>query len=224
MNPILNWLKSGNNTLIATGVVITLFLLMLFKCNDDYTDSSLVEFQRKKEAAAAAADTLNKPKPETPLERLDRAQDELSDINLASLNAGPDFSTAVDEMLVNSQLVKQGKKSKDKAIIKATEKYEKQLIAYQKKWFPKLRKRYVEVSAERLWENNIYVDVQGSSNKTISFTSGYFANNGNIKSTQEELHEMLIKLRFTRSIYKWMKYADEYTSYTIESLDDGQLQ
>ena len=80
---------------------------------------------------------------------------------------------------------------------------------------PAFRKQYVKLLGNALWEHDI--EVQASNNyKTITFIGGTFARNINIKDFHNEAYEMLKLLGFTRAEYKWYKYDDEYTYYTIE--------
>ena len=80
---------------------------------------------------------------------------------------------------------------------------------------PAFRKQYVKLLGNALWEHDIEVEARNNY-KTITFIGGTFARNSNIKDFHNEAHEMLKLLGFTRAEYKWYKYDDEYTYYTIE--------
>jgi hypothetical protein len=105
---------------------------------------------------------------------------------------------------------------------KLSAKVEKELINLQIKQFPIFRKKYAEISKEEFWRNNIDVSCFGKGNSTIQYTGGLFANNANKQDIQDRLSGMLNKLRFKRVNYKWYKYDDEYTYYTLESLKDSE--
>ncbi|MDR6760331.1 hypothetical protein J2Y38_000510 [Flavobacterium sp. 2755] len=100
---------------------------------------------------------------------------------------------------------------------------EKKVKNIQIKEFPVLRKAYAKAVYHKLWEQNIETQVLGNKNKTIQFTGGYFANNGNKAQTQQTLQEALKMFRFSKVNYKWYKYDDEYTYYEIDSPNDSEL-
>lgn len=103
------------------------------------------------------------------------------------------------------------------------EELERKVKNIQIKEFPILRKAYAKAVNQKLWEQNIETQILGNKNKTIQFTGGYFANNGNKAQTQETLQEALKMFRFSRVNYKWYKYDDDYTYYEIDSPDDSEL-
>ncbi|MCC9016545.1 hypothetical protein [Flavobacterium lipolyticum] len=103
------------------------------------------------------------------------------------------------------------------------EELERKVKNIQVKEFPVLRKAYAKAVYQKLWEQNIETQVLGNKNKTIQFTGGYFANNGNKMKTQETLQEALKMFRFSRVNYKWYKYDNDYTYYEIDSPDDSEL-
>jgi len=97
---------------------------------------------------------------------------------------------------------------------KKSKEFEDLIISKQKTEFPKMRKRYGDIVKDKLWEENIQVKVFGSGNTTIDFVAGIYASNKNIKDHQETLNDILHKLRFKRSQYRWYSGAD-YTYYTL---------
>ena len=99
----------------------------------------------------------------------------------------------------------------------------KKVTALQASEFPKMRKEYISIIAGKLWEENIKVEVSGKGNTTITFIGGTFANNKNIKETQEALNDTFEMFRFKQVRYKWYKYDDEYQYYTVRSLGDKDL-
>lgn len=100
---------------------------------------------------------------------------------------------------------------------------EKKVKNIQIKEFPVLRKAYAKAIYHKLWEQNIETQVLGNKNKTIQFTGGYFANNGNKAQTQQTLQEALKMFRFSKVNYKWYKYDNEYSYYEIDSPNDSEL-
>ena len=71
-----------------------------------------------------------------------------------------------------------------------------------------------------MWEHDCDVSISG---RTITFTAGIFAANANIKDAYQNISDALRDLRFKRCNFKWYRYADEYTYYTIDSKNDTDL-
>lgn len=108
-------------------------------------------------------------------------------------------------------------------MLNLTAELEKKVIQSQQKNFPKIRKAYGEFLKNKLWEEDIYVELAGPGYSVVKFTGGYFAANKNIKETQETLNEMLQLLRFRQTQYRWHKGQDEFTYYTIDSNRDSEI-
>lgn len=100
---------------------------------------------------------------------------------------------------------------------------QKNLPVIQKRDFPTLRREYARIVGEQLWRDNVKVEAKGNRGTTIVMIGGFFASNANIEDAQKEVHELLMKLRFKRSEYKWIPSASEYVYYKIESRDDGDI-
>lgn len=90
----------------------------------------------------------------------------------------------------------------------------------QEKEFPLLRKAWVKLSADQLWEHDIYMTSEG---RIVNLTGAIFATNKNIKATQETISEMVISLRFSEVRYRWYKGADEFTYYKLNPKNDGDI-
>lgn len=154
--------------------------------------------------------------------------------NIKSIDGGDDLTksemTSVTAFQITAAIykayastIKEGKQSTDKDVLKLTSDLEKKVIASQVKNFPKIRKAYYEFIKNKLWENDVYVDVSGSGNTVLKFTGAYFAANKNIKTTQETITEMLTLLRFKETQYTWYKGQDEYTYYKLETPKDTEI-
>ncbi|MBB6271207.1 hypothetical protein HDF26_001634 [Pedobacter cryoconitis] len=150
--------------------------------------------------------------------------DEDTDLEKISLSEVKDFTIAITVYKIYVILVKEGEASTDKEILKLTKKLRSKLVAKQIENFPKLRKAYYQVVKNRLWEEDILVNVDGSRFTVLKFTGGYFAANKNIKETEQTLDKILTNLRFKQTQYRWYKGQDEYTFYTIDSSKDGSLE
>lgn len=154
--------------------------------------------------------------------------------NIKSIDKGDDFTkpplTSATHFQISVALyrayaitINEGKASSDKEVLQLTAELKRKAIASQQKNFPKFRKAYYQFLKEKLWENDVYVDLSGAGNTVIKFTGGFFAKNKNIKETQEMLHEMLRMLRFKQTQYRWYKGQDEYTYFTINSNADSEI-
>lgn len=67
----------------------------------------------------------------------------------------------------------------------------------------------------KLWEENIAVEVSGKGNTILWFTAGRFANNKRIKEFQEAISSEVRTFGFKRTCYKWIKHDEEYTYYDL---------
>ena len=117
-----------------------------------------------------------------------------------------------------NDIISENRNNKNKEIRRLSNKLKNKLITLQKREFPKLRKRYVNVASEKLWEEDVYIHSSGRNNTYINFTGGIFASNKNIKNYQEKLYDILAKLKFKKSKYRWYKGGD-YTYYELHNSD-----
>lgn len=88
--------------------------------------------------------------------------------------------------------------------------------------YPKMRRDFGKVFDEMMWEYDIDVFVKGSNNSIIEVVGSLFAANKNIKFVHEKMQERLVELKFKRAQYKWSKYDDEYTYYTLSPSTDTE--
>ena len=97
------------------------------------------------------------------------------------------------------------------------------VIKIQKDELPMLRYLYSKDMNEKLWENNIKVKDYGKNSTTLEFIGGFFASNMNKKDFQNEIRDIVYKLRFKQVNYKWIEHDDEYTYYTMNTKEDEEL-
>lgn len=121
-----------------------------------------------------------------------------------------------------AKIIEEGKNNSDVENKKLAGQLEKKVQALQIREFPKLRKKYGAVAAEKLWENDVDVKVEGGNNATITFINGMFSLNKNKADAQRAVEDILKQFRFKRSQYKWYKYDDEYTYYKMDTPSDGE--
>lgn len=122
-----------------------------------------------------------------------------------------------------AEMIKDAEKSGDAEIKRDGKAFKNKVIALQKTEFPKLRKSYGEFIKGELWREDIEVTMKGNGSSTLEFVGGTFASNQNKEDTQKTLREILTQLRFKRVNYKWYKYDDEYTYYSMDTPADGEL-
>lgn len=102
-------------------------------------------------------------------------------------------------------------------------KLEKRLAAFQTLVLPGLRKAFQTRSADLLWEQDIYVRVFGQGNTSIEFSGALFSLNATIKRVQELVEDVVVRLRFKQTRYKWDKDADKVTRYDLATPPDAKL-
>lgn len=202
-----------------------LALLVLGGIASGLDDSEEDKNQTSVQESKAVDDIEEEKDPETTLkEQLER--------EITSIDEGINFtiySGSVDALLLEvglfsewAELIKKAESSNDE-IKQLAQTLKQKVQNIQKKEFPRLRNEYVNLSAKRLWEENIEVTSIGTGNKYINYTGAIFANNKNKKIFQEEIHSTLMYLRFSRSYYKWFEYDDKAVYYTIFEGNDSDL-
>lgn len=122
-----------------------------------------------------------------------------------------------------ANIIKEGESSVDDQNKKLASTLRKKVLALQISEFPKMRKAYIDVVADKLWEENITVTAQGNGNTVVNITGGIFVNNKNKKQMQETLSDVLKSFRFKQVRYRWYKDEDEYTYYDLSVPKDNEL-
>lgn len=102
--------------------------------------------------------------------------------------------------------------------------YKVQVIAFQKKAFPRMREIYGRFVDQRGWEFDIDGKSFGDGFRKIEFIGYPFSLNANIQSLMNSVNPLLTDLRFKQARFRWDKIADEYTYYNIDSLSDGEIK
>lgn len=93
----------------------------------------------------------------------------------------------------------------------------------QVQFLPALRDAYGPAMRRQLWEADGSARTFGAGYKTVEFVSVAFARNANIKQIHTEIQENLMMLRFTRTQYKWIKEASEFSYYDMEVPKDSDI-
>lgn len=206
---------------LLSALIFAVFIFLAFGSVDD---------DKKSEAS------INSLSTETPVEEKEKnIPNQIAQLEreLASINKGVNFSTyrntveATQMELILfaawAKTINEALESENTEVQTLGKELKQKVQDIQVKEFPILRLAYTKAIYQKLWEENIETTVIGNKNKTIQFTGGYFANNGNKAKTQETLQEALKMFRFTRVNYKWYKYDDDYTYYEIDSPNDSEL-
>ncbi len=190
--------------------------------NRIFTEQELAQIEQAKKDAIAQAE---KEKAGKIIERLQ--------LELNSFKKPFDNSSYRDSLVALSleanmfggwaQFINEGKSSTDATAKAMANELEQKVSALQVSEFPKMRSAYADLVGKTVWEDNITVQVLGGSNKTIELVGGAFANNKNIAKVQGQLLDSFKLFRFTRVNYKWYKYDEDYTYFSIESLPDSKV-
>ncbi|OXA79130.1 hypothetical protein SAMN05444397_102371 [Flavobacterium aquidurense] len=199
------------------------FIFIAFGSGDDVKDDASIEALANESISSTTQDkTESIPDQITYLKR-----------EIISIDKGVDFSsyrstveaTQLELVLFAAwaKTINEALTSHNSEVRTLGKELENKVKNIQIKEFPILRKAYQKAIYQKLWEENIETEVIGKKYKTIQFTGGYFANNGNKAQTQEALSEALKMFRFTKVNYKWYKYDDEYTYYEMDSPNDSEL-
>jgi hypothetical protein len=122
-----------------------------------------------------------------------------------------------------TKFIKDAEKHTNKEINRLGQSLKSKVISLQKAEFPKMRKSYGDIIKQKLWVENIKVKAIDNGYSTLEFEGGIFASNKNKQDFQNTLSEILNLLRFKRINYKWYEYDDEYTYYSLKTLQDGEL-
>lgn len=188
---------------------------------DSIIEVNRIERQRQDSIAKVEREKIELEKER---ERYKKELDGMSDFDGGTYR-GSVSSIVVEIALFHAwaKLINEGLEHSDSEIVNASKKMEAKAKSIQKKEFPKIRKEYGKLMKEEMWEQNIEVKTLGRNYTTLEFIGGIFASNKNKKDVMESLSDMLHKLRFKRVNYKWYKYDDEYTYYTLKSKDDTEL-
>ena len=119
--------------------------------------------------------------------------------------------------------IKKAERQKDNEIKILGKELKAKVITLQKSEFPKIRKYYADLLKDNFWKFNIKVTPKGKGYNTLEFEGGRFADNANKEAFQESMSAEFYDLRFKRIIYKWYEYDDEYTSYSLKTGQDSEL-
>ena len=122
-----------------------------------------------------------------------------------------------------AKLVQEGENSGDAVIQNLAKRGKEKLIATQRRYYPVIRSTFAKELGKAVWDDNGYISVSGTGNKTINLTHSSFASNRNIREVQEKYSQTFRLLRFTRSQYRWYRGQSEYTYYTMPSKTDVDL-
>lgn len=96
-------------------------------------------------------------------------------------------------------------------------------VRVQRREFPLLRAQFGRFADQAGWQHDLRVNTSGPGNSYCDYTSVIFASNAGIKQIQETVQEMLFKLRFKRSRFRWYRGSDQFTYFKINSPRDDQL-
>lgn len=152
---------------------------------------------------------------------------------IEEIKKGIDFSVYRGEILklqietsmfkLWGDLIKEGLNSSNPVEVKLSNELQKLVSKVQQKELPLIRKDYIEIVRQKLWEENIKVSGSGRGTTTINLSGGTFFSNKNKSEVQNTLSDILTNFRFKQSTYRAYESQDEYTYYTMETPKDSEL-
>lgn len=211
----------------VTGIIVFFVIMILVyiynshKSSNDST-KSVETVTQNEQPPVVTIEQLN----EQLKQRLNREIASFEEPFIDIYNGGTVESLQVEIALFSvwANIIREGENNIDIENKKLANTLKNKVVARQVKEFPKLRKAYGKVIANKLWENNIYVSTTGPANTIINLTGGLFADNKNIAETQKILSEVLIQFRFKDVTYRWYKGADDYTYFNLETPKDSVVK
>jgi len=210
--------KSKLTTHLFSAIAVNFFLFIAFGSVDDKKTNS---------NSSSSSSTPATEKPQTPEELTQQLNREIAGFDKPFDNSS--YTGTVESIQMELVLfsvwkiiIRKGENSNSENQ-KLASGLKKKVVNLQIKEFPRMRKKYAEVIAKKLWENDIYVSVQGGTNGIINFSAGMFAANKNIQDTQNMLNKVLTEFRFKETRFRWYKEADEFTYYKLETPNDKEL-
>ena len=210
--------------LITVAIIVVIILLPKGNSNitNEVSDKTVVENSNKNSE-------VNKTENETISNTLEIKLTK----EIESIKKGIDFSGYRGEVVklqlettlfkVWSDLIKEGLNSSNPKDVKLSNELKKLVLKVQEKELPLIRKDYVDIISQKLWDENIKVSGSGRGTTIINLSGGTFFNNKNKSEVQKTISDILKNFRFKQSNYRAYESQDEYTSYTMETLKDSEL-
>jgi hypothetical protein len=210
--------------LITVGIIVVIILLPKGNSNitNEVSDKTVVENSNKNSE-------VNKTENETISNTLEIKLTK----EIESIKKGIDLTGYRGEIIklqlettlfkVWSDLIKEGLNSSNPKDVKLSNELKKLVLKVQEKELPLIRKDYVDIISQKLWDENIKVSGSGKGTTTINLSGGTFFNNKNKSEVQKTISDILKNFRFKQSNYRAYESQDEYTSYTMETLKDSEL-
>jgi hypothetical protein len=209
--------------LITVGIIVVIILLPKGNSDktDKVTDKTVVENNKNTEVNKTDNNTISNTL-ETKLTK-----------EIESIKKGIDFTEYRGDVVklqlettlfkVWSDLIKEGLSSSNPNDVKLSNELKKLVTKVQEKELPLIRKDYVDIISQKLWEENIKVSGSGRGTTTINLSGGTFFNNKNKSEVQKTISDILTNFRFKQSTYRAYESQDEYTYYTMETPKDSEL-
>ena len=209
--------------LITVGIIVVIILLPKGNSDktDKVTDKTVVEKNKNTEVNKTDNNTVSNTL-ETKLTN-----------EIESIKKGIDFTEYRGDVVklqlettlfkVWSDLIKEGLSSSNPNDVKLSNELKKLVSKVQEKELPLIRKDYVDIISQKLWEENIKVSGSGRGTTTINLSGGRFFDNKKKSEVQKVISDILTNFRFKQSTYRAYESQDEYTYYTMETPKDSEL-
>jgi len=202
--------------IIVLGVIANLFSDDKAKTNTKPADAKTKE--QVIVPGTVAYDSLQKERLETELKSFEKPF-------VDSAYQGSTISLAIEGAIFTdwANLIKKADSTNNEAIKKMALTLKEKVSALQVKQFPKMRKEYARIMANKVWENDVYVSIEDPRSTVLNITGSVFVTNKNISEIEQKISDDIIWLRFKDIRYRWYKGQDEYTHYDIKSPSDADV-
>ena len=140
-------------------------------------------------------------------------------INCTSVDDVMEYYNTVDTWVVDTKLAL---KTDVDSIIAKADIFKKEYKKYSKPIFKKLRSSYYSIIKDKLWRENIDVQISGSNKDKLLLVGSFFASNANVADSYKAMRDIVYKLRFKSVSFKWYEY-DNGWKYTIDSKSDTEF-
>ncbi|MGH1398018.1 MAG: hypothetical protein ACRBCT_02275 [Alphaproteobacteria bacterium] len=185
-------------------------------------DDKFVKLYKKLEEAKVIADKTEAARPYIEDIQRELKSFDNGDIKIPDTHEGIKLTLAI--FSVHAQNIEKAKNynltNEDQRVVN---RYKKEVIAWQKRAFPKIRDLYGPIARKLVWENDMSVRTYGNGFRTIEYVGGTFAANRNIKEFLIQVHAAHTLYRFKQIRFKWFKGASEYTYFNLDTPKDRDL-
>lgn len=149
---------------------------------------------------------------------------EITHFDLAAIKDGPSIESVLFKLKSYAEIYYESEKHVlTIADRKHIQEYKLQLIAFQRKAFPKMRNVFGPYVRQKGWEYDITGKTLGVGFSILEISGSQFNINKNIQSLATTMMPLLVDLRFKEARFKAHKDLPEFHAYTIASAKDDEI-